>query len=1025
MMSDSRAGREPGRRTIALFVLLVAASLPHPADAQYFGQNKVPYERFRFEIFRTDHWDLLHYKDEEPAARDAARMLERWNARFSTLMDYQLSARKPVILYADQPDFQQTNVVSGQLTEGTGGVTEGLLDRMVLPLTGSYAETDHVLGHEAVHVFQYDIANTDAKALQFERLPLWLVEGMAEYLSVGPNDAHTAMWLRDALQRNDLPTIDQLTTSGKYFPYRYGEALWAYIGSVWGDAMVPRLFRASLEDGFDRATLRLLALRSDSLSKRWHEAIRAAYAPRIEGRTAPRETGHLFIASKKGRPEYYVGPAVSPDGKLVAYFHAGITGVELKLADAATGEDLGVLSSPGLSTRFDALSFLYSAGSWSPDGRKLAFVSYADGDNQIEIVDIASRKIEQRIKPEGIGAISTVAWSPDDERLAFSGQAGGISDLYLYTLSSGAVRRLTNDQYADLQPAWSPDGSRLAFVSDRENPMPEGSEPGSDFQALTYAPLRLALLDVASGRVEPLGGFSGAKHLSPQFTPDGRSLLFVSDRGGYSDVYRMELETGAMFQVTHAATGISGIAESSPAMSVARGTGTAFISVFEEGGVLLASLPAVETKGDGLVALAGGVPAAAAILPRGQTVRGVAVANYVDDPAGLPPDSSITKEPYNTSLHLAYIGAPSLGATVGGPFGTLIQGAASAAFTDLLGNHFLGVAAQATGTVRDMGGQVLYINSARRWTWGASLERTPYLYGYGVLNNNSIDYVLAHIAVTGGTVLTQYARNSTQRFELAAGYQHYDYFYESTTLASSDGSGGTTELPSPSPLGLGIATAALVGDDAVMGYTSPIAGTRYRLEVTPTIGSLNYQTWLGDLRHYIRLDKLTFAMRGIGYGRYGRDGDSDRIGSIFIGDPTLVRGYSYESFSANDCVQGSGTLGNSSCPQFERLLGSRAAVANVELRIPLFGARGLGLIESGFPPLEISPFVDAGVAWTATSSPVWSFASNTSDRTPVVSSGVTSRLNLFGFAVLEVYYARPFMRPGRGGVWGFNLQPGW
>ena len=45
--------------------------------------------------------------------------------------------------------------------------------------------------------------------------------------------------------------------------------------------------------------------------------------------------------------------------------------------------------------------------------------------------------------------------------------------------------------------------------------------------------------------------------------------------------------------------------------------------------------------------------------------------------------------------------------------------------------------------------------------------------------------------------------------------------------------------------------------------------------------------------------------------------------------------------------------------------------------------------------------------------------------TPVFAGGVTSRLNAFGFAIVEVYYARPFQRPGRGGVWGFSLQPGW
>ncbi|MGH9201570.1 MAG: BamA/TamA family outer membrane protein, partial [Vicinamibacterales bacterium] len=240
------------------------------------------------------------------------------------------------------------------------------------------------------------------------------------------------------------------------------------------------------------------------------------------------------------------------------------------------------------------------------------------------------------------------------------------------------------------------------------------------------------------------------------------------------------------------------------------------------------------------------------------------------------------------------------------------------------------------------------------------------------------------------------------------------------------GTGDPTPLPSPPSLGLGRASLAYVGDDATMGFTSPIAGTRFRLEASPTIGTLNYQTYLADVRRYAFMRPFTVAFRGMHFGRYGRDGDSDRIGSIFLGDPALVRGYTYDSFDASECnPDPNGSLGGSACPQFDRLLGSRVGVANLEFRIPLFGTGGHGLIETVFPPLEVAPFFDAGVAWTGASSPVWSFRSNSAERTPVMSTGVTSRLNLFGFAIFEVYYARPFQRPGRGGVWGFLLQPGW
>jgi hypothetical protein len=715
---------------------------------------------------------------------------------------------------------------------------------------------------------------------------------------------------------------------------------------------------------------------------------------------------------------------VSPDGRLVAYFYSGIRGVELRLMDAATGEDRGTLAAPGLSTVFDALSFLYSAGSWSPDGKKLAFVSYSDGDNEIEIVDVQSKKIERRIKPKDIGAISTVAWSPDGNRLAFSGMQGGISDLWLFEFASGMTRRVTNDQYADLQPSWSPDGSSIAFVTDRAGPLPEGMEAGSDFQKLSYAPLRLAMVDANTGRVQVLPAIAGAKHISPQFTSDGKSILFVSDRGGFSDIYRIEIASGALYEVTAAATGISGISEFSPALSVARATGALVFSVFEEGGMVLASMSQAETAGERLNA-PNAMPTTAAVLPGGGVGAGHTVSSYVTNYAeGLPADTQIPARDYRPALRLAYIGPPSLAVSAGGPLGTTVQGGASAYFTDLLGNHFLGVAAQASGYLRDIGGQVIYLNSERRWAWGLSAERTPYVYGYGVQTQTGLDYVIAHTAVTGGSLLTQYARDATTRLEASAGYQYYSYFLESQTIAGApDG----VALETPTPLSLAHATLAFVGDDATMGYTSPIAGTRFRLEATPTFGTLNFRNYLVDYRKYAYMKPFTFAIRGIHVGRYGPDSENERIGSIFLGDPSLIRGYGFDTFGPQDCTPTTGgSLGGSTCPQFDRLLGSRIATVNAEFRIPIFGARGLGLIETmALPPLEISPFIDAGVAWTSTSSPVWEFSKNSTERTPVFAGGVASRLNAFGFAIIEVFYARPFQRPGRGGVWGFTLQPGW
>jgi hypothetical protein len=136
----------------------------------------------------------------------------------------------------------------------------------------------------------------------------------------------------------------------------------------------------------------------------------------------------------------------------------------------------------------------------------------------------------------------------------------------------------------------------------------------------------------------------------------------------------------------------------------------------------------------------------------------------------------------------------------------------------------------------------------------------------------------------------------------------------------------------------------------------------------------------------------------------------------------LIRGYAVESFEPGECTPVAGT---NRCPEFDRLIGSRIGVFNLELRIPLFGTPELGLFTTRFLPIEIAPFLDAGVAWTSEESPNFEFSRETLERVPVVSTGLSTRLNLFGYAVFEIYYTYPFQRPEKGWHWGFNLAPGW
>src|SRR3989338_5982712 len=142
------------RRTILLLSFLGLVT-GRATNAQYFGQNKVQYRKLNFSVAQTEHFDIYYHAAEREAALDAAHMAERAYARLARVLNHQYRERQPLILYASHTEFQQNNVTD--IGEGTGGVTEPFRHRILLPFTGAYADFEHVLQHEIVHQFQFDV----------------------------------------------------------------------------------------------------------------------------------------------------------------------------------------------------------------------------------------------------------------------------------------------------------------------------------------------------------------------------------------------------------------------------------------------------------------------------------------------------------------------------------------------------------------------------------------------------------------------------------------------------------------------------------------------------------------------------------------------------------------------------------------------------------------------------------------------------------------------------------------------------
>jgi Tol biopolymer transport system component len=750
------------------------------------------------------------------------------------------------------------------------------------------------------------------------------------------------------------------------------------------------------------------------------------------------EIGTLVIKGDKAAAQLNVGPTISPDGRLIAFLSSrSFFSIDLFIADAASGKILRQLTRTATDPHFSSIQFIYSAGAWNRDSTRIAIATIASGRPALAIFNATNGDKDREVRLPLLDEVFNPTWSPDGRTICFTGMSRGLTDLYLYDLNSSTLRPLTHDPYADLMPAWSPDGKRIAFATDRFT---------THLDTLSVGAYRIALIDVATGAVEQARAFTDGKNINPQWAPDGASIYFVSDRDGIPNLYRLTLASGDLAQLTRVGTGLSGITNTSPTLSVSSSTGVAAFSVYQEGKYDIYRIDDAARRPD---AALGPASMTAATLPPLDRKRSDVAQLLADSRLGLPPASAPNDvEAYRPTLSLEAVAQPTV-AVGASRFGTAIGGGVVLQFGDMLGDHILATAVQLNSGFGGFGGgfdlkntaaQVAYFNQARRWNWGVIGGQLPYLTGgfasgLGTVGNEPAQVeqtIIFRQTEQSAAGVVSYPFNRASRVEFQGGVSRisFDQIVQTTTFSLNTGqvlTDDTSTTRIASPLTLGTASAAYVHDTSNYGATSPVTGERYRLEVSPTAGSIDYVGLLADYRRYFMpVSFYTIAMRVMHYGRYGSGAEDRRLFPLYLGYPNLVRGYDVNTFDQNECVPSA----TSDCPIFDRLVGSRVLVGNLEFRFPLLRPLGASSRMYGPVPVEVALFADGGVAWndvrqmTVNLLGIVEQPRAFSWHDGVSSAGVALRVNLFGFAVGEFDFTHPFQRPMRGWVFQFNLWPG-
>jgi hypothetical protein len=815
---------------IAGFLLSAA-----PASAQLFGKNKVQYEPLDWAVLETPHLRLHYYAEEESLARALVVFAESVCVEFDARFRMERRDKVPFLLYSAHHLFQQTNATVGFISEGTGGLTEFIKGRVLLPHTGSWRMLRWVTRHELAHWYMLEKISRvmrENKRGQGYLPPLWFSEGFAEYCGTAW-DADADGLLRDAvLTDNAWPLTRSEPIIGTVLMYKEGQSFLLYLAERFGPEKVFEIFDNWHRGEDFETTFRLtFGVPLADLDEDWFDSIRKRYYPVIAEADRARDTARRLTQ----RGHYNLGarivPSADPADTTVrfCYFQAGEGGIQLMISEVdehGRRRDRRLLRG-GQSPAFESFHLFQNRPDATAAGR-VVLSSKRGGRDALYVLDAADGDVLHRAEFPTLVSVNDPAFIPGGRAVVFSAQDyGGRSDLYRVTWGEDGHRleRLTNDDYDDLEPDVSPDGRWVAFASDR-------ADRGGH-----YSLFRISLED---GRIEQVSAHRQGDDRQPVYSHDGRWIAFRSTREGISDLYVRPAEPSNEFRrVTH----LTGPATDPDWLTA--GGGLAFTG--QDGlefqtYVMRFSPDTLEPRRE----------------TPGETAPLLAAEVFEEE-----------RTPYQRRLGLDLVTNalsydPGLGTGGGG----------AVALSDMLGNEqlliYIGNDSERFGDFWDgFEGGLTYVNRSQRLNWGVGAFRLTQIY------DADLDVVRRERRV-GIVGLASYPFSKFTRIEGSVLVRHAsDHLLRNGTFDNVD---------------LVSNFATIVHDNTGWSFLGPSAGSRmfFSAGVTRDMssGEGDFGTLIGDWRHYERVMNVVSATRVQAQSSHGRD-----AGRFYLGGFNSLRGY--------------------------------------------------------------------------------------------------------------------------------------
>lgn len=228
---------------LGLFLFLAASTTVHAQYIPYFGKNNVKYDTFSWKTYKTTHFDVYFYPQEQEHLERVVSMAESAYDRISAQLQHDIEFRIPLIYFKTASEFEQVNYV--QVSEGVLGVAEPAFNRMAFTIDLPSDILQDVIAHELTHVFEFSMLfGGILSPIVRSAPPGWVMEGFAEYMTAKWNPGDI-MVVRDAVLTERMPFLsvdkDMIFPSGEEVarsPYTVGHAAFEFIHDKYGEAAI-------------------------------------------------------------------------------------------------------------------------------------------------------------------------------------------------------------------------------------------------------------------------------------------------------------------------------------------------------------------------------------------------------------------------------------------------------------------------------------------------------------------------------------------------------------------------------------------------------------------------------------------------------------------------------------------------------------------------------------------------------------------------------------------------------------------